>query len=79
MFTGLPTGPKDTATGDLHLTYRAARNRRVAVLQLLGADRISPNLYERRLVDLSANRFRFIGRERAGKAWVLQEWVCELL
>jgi hypothetical protein len=72
-------GPKDAGTGDLHLTYRSARNRRVAVLQLIAADRQWPNLYEPRLVDLSARRMRFVGSERVGKAWVVQEWVCEVL
>lgn len=72
-------GPRDAARGDLHLTYRTARNRRVAVLQLLGADRQWPNLYEPRLVDLSADRMRFIGYEAHDQAWHMQEWVCELL
>lgn len=72
-------GPRDGATGDLHLTYRSARNRRVAVLQLLSADRRWPNLYDPKLVDLSANRMRFVGAERSGNAWHVQEWVCELL
>lgn len=72
-------GPKDSAEGDLHLTYRTARNRRVAVLQLIAADKQWPNLYEPRLVDLSANRLRFVGAERVGQAWHMQEWICELL
>jgi len=72
-------GPKTTATGELHLTYRTARNRRVAVLQLLGAERAWPNLYDPKLVDLSANRMRFVGAERTGTAWHVQEWTCELL
>lgn len=72
-------GPKDCGTGDLHLTYRTNRNRRVAVLQLIAADRKWPNLYDPRLVDLSANRMRFVGSERVGNAWVVQEWVCEVL
>lgn len=58
-------GSKVAGTGDLHLTYRTARNRRVAVLQLIGADRHWPNLYEPRLVDLSARRMRF-GWHRKG-------------
>lgn len=72
-------GPRSVASGDLHLTYRTNRNRRVAVLQLLGADKRWPNLYDPKLVDLSASRMRFVGHERAGSAWVLQEWVCEVL
>ncbi len=72
-------GPKAAGRGDLHLTYRTARNRRIAVLQLLGADRQWPNLYDAKLVDLSANRLRFIGHERVGEGWHLQEWICELL
>lgn len=71
-------GPKDRGTGDLHLTYRTTSNRRVAVLQLLGASRRWPNLYEPRLVDLSADRMRFIGFESAENAWYLQEWIVEL-
>lgn len=39
-------GYKDTGMGGLHLTYRAVKNRRVAVLQLLGADRQFPNLFD---------------------------------
>jgi hypothetical protein len=69
----------NTASGDLHLTYRTVRDRRVAVLQLLGAERQWPNLYDPRLVDLSAGRMRFVGWEKAGEAWVVQEWVCEVL
>lgn len=72
-------GPKASGTGDLHLTYRTTRNRRVAVLQLLGADRQWPSLYDPKLVDLSANRLRFVGHERVGEGWHLQEWVCEVL
>jgi hypothetical protein len=72
-------GPADAGVGDLHLTYRTARNRRVAVLQLLGADKQWPNLYEPKLVDLAANRFRFVGHEKSGEAWVVQEWKVELL
>lgn len=71
-------GPKEHATGDLHLTYRTTRNRRVPVLQLLGANRHWPNLYDPRLVDLSANRMRFIGLEPTDQAWHLQEWIVEL-
>lgn len=72
-------GNKARATGDLHLTYRTNGSRRVAVLQLLGADRVFPNLYDPKLVDLSANRMRFVGAERTGSAWHVQEWICELL
>lgn len=72
-------GPTDAGTGDLHLTYRTSRDRRVAVLRLLGCDREWPNLYEPRLVDLSARRMRFIGAERVGEAWYMQEWICEVL
>jgi hypothetical protein len=72
-------GPKDAGTGDLHLTYRTANNRKVAVLQLLSADRHWPNLYEPRLVDLSAERMRFIGYEPDDHAWHMQEWICTVL
>jgi len=50
------------------------------MLQLLGADRAWPSLFEPKLVALSAREFRFVGFERhEGRAWVLQEWACELL
>lgn len=72
-------GPKNTGIGDLHLTYRTSQNRRVAVLQLIAADRAWPNLFDPKLVELSAGRMRFVGSERVGAAWVVQEWICELL
>lgn len=72
-------GPRESGTGQLHLTYRTSRNRRVAVLQLLSANCKWPNLYDPKLVDLSANRMRFVGAERCGNAWHVQEWICELL
>lgn len=72
-------GLKEMGTGDLHLTYRTAGNRRVAVLKLIAADRQWPNLFDPRLVDLSANRMRFIGYERDDQAWHLQEWLCEIV
>jgi hypothetical protein len=64
--------------GDLHLTYRTSGNRRVAVLQLLGADRRFPNLFDPKLVELSGSTLRFIGYEPVESAWVMQEWVCDL-
>jgi hypothetical protein len=51
----------------------------IPLLQLLGADRIWPNLYEPRLVSLSAREFAFLGFQRHGEAWVMQQWDCELL
>jgi len=72
-------GPKHAGTGDLHLTYRTANNRRVAVLQLIGADKQWPSLYDPKLVDLTADRMRFIGYEKADAAWHMQEWICEVL
>ncbi len=51
----------------------------MAVLQLLGADKKWPNLYEPRLVDLSADRMRFIGFERVDTGWHMQEWICTTL
>ena len=71
--------PGCMCTGDLYLTYRANGNRRVAVLQLLGAERIWPNLFEPRLVALHARQLTFIGYEREDNAWHLQEWDCDLL
>jgi hypothetical protein len=71
-------GGRRATAGDLHLTYRTAENRRVAVLQLLGADCVFPNLYDPKLIDMSGNVMRFIGYEPADHAWHMQEWVCEL-
>lgn len=71
-------GPKEIGTGDLHLTYRTSRNRRVGVLQLIAADKKWPNLYDPKLVELSADRMRFVGSERVGNAWVVQEWICTM-
>jgi len=74
-----PFGQGHTASGDLHLTHRTKDGRKIPVLQLLSADRQWPNLYEPRLVALSAREFAFIGLERHDQAWVLQQWDCELL
>jgi hypothetical protein len=74
-----PYGQGHTATGDLHLTNRTVDTRRVQKLELLGADRVWPALFEPRLVALSANEFHFLGFERCGNAWVMQQWDCELL
>jgi hypothetical protein len=68
---------KSTA-GDLYLTYRAAGNRRVPVLQLLGAQQRFPSLYDAKLVELSGTNLRFVGYEACETAWVLQEWICEI-
>lgn len=72
-------GSHAACPGDLHMTYRASESRRVAVLQLLGAPRLFPNLYDAKLVDLSGNTLRFIGYECVEHAWHMQEWVCELV
>lgn len=72
-------GNKEAGSGDLHLTYRTTHNRKVPVLQLIGADKKWPNLYDPKLVDLSANRMRFVGAERVGNAWHVQEWICEVV
>jgi hypothetical protein len=74
-----PYGHGHTATGDLHLTHRTADGRRIPLLQLLGAERQWPNLFEPKLVSLGARQFCFLGFERSGDAWVLQQWDCELL
>jgi hypothetical protein len=71
-------GNKESACGDLHMTYRTSWNRRVAVLQLIAADKKWPNLYDPKLVDLSAGRMRFVGAERVANAWYVQEWICDL-
>lgn len=72
-------GPTSSASGDLHLTYRTSRGRKVAVLQLLSADRAWPSLYDPKLVELSAKRLRFVGHQRDGSAWYTQEWVCDVV
>jgi hypothetical protein len=72
-------GGQHSTAGALHLTYRTHANRRVAVLQLIRAERRFPNLDDPRLVDLSGNVLRFIGYEAVESAWVMQEWVCELV
>jgi hypothetical protein len=69
---------RDSCAGDLYLTYRTSENRRVAVLKLIGAPRVFPNLYDPKLVELSGSTLRFIGYELADGAWVLQEWCCDL-
>lgn len=73
-----PYGQGHTATGDLHLTHRTVDNPRVSLLQLLGADRQWPKPVPK-LVALSARGFGFIGVARCDRAWVLQQWNCELL
>jgi hypothetical protein len=74
-----PYGQGHTATGDLHLTYRTVDTRRVQKLELLGANRVWPSLFEPRLLALSAGELQFLGFERCGNAWVMQQWNCELL
>jgi hypothetical protein len=74
-----PFGNDHSSTGDLYLTFRTRDGRKIPLLQLLGADRQWPNLYEPRLVSLSARQFAFLGFERHGEAWVMQQWDCELL
>jgi hypothetical protein len=74
-----PFGQPAAASGDLHLTYVTANGRKVQALQLLGADKDCPRLFEPRLVALSTSVMRFVGFERAEEAWVMQEWECEVL
>jgi hypothetical protein len=74
-----PYGLGHTATGDLHLTYRTASGRRVPLLQLLGTERQWPALYEPKLVSMLGTNFSFLGFERDDRAWVMQQWDCELL
>jgi hypothetical protein len=71
-------GPQRACVGDLHLTYRTSQNRKIAVLQLLGAERTFPNVYDPKLVDFGRNTLRFIGYEPIDGAWVTQEWHCDL-
>lgn len=74
-----PVGQGHSASGDLHLSYRTVDGHRVPLLQLLGSDRPWPVLFEPRLRHLSAREFGFLGYERDGRAWVLQQWDCEML
>lgn len=74
-----PYGQGHTATGDLHLTHRTADGRKIPLLQLIGAERQWPNLYEPKIVSLGSGQLCFSGLERHGQAWVLQQWDCELI
>jgi hypothetical protein len=74
-----PYGLGHTAIGDLFLAHKTKDGRRVPLLQLLGANQQWPNLYEPRLIAWCAGEFKFIGLERHGNAWVLQQWDCEAL
>ena len=74
-----PYGQHPKPTGDLHLTHLTVDGRRVAALQLLGSDRPISRLFDPRLVELASDKLRFIGFERVERAWVLQEWDCQLL
>lgn len=56
-----------------------ALTTQVPVLQLLGADRSWPSLFDPKLVAMSAREFSLIGFERSDRAWVLQQWDCELI
>ena len=73
-----PYGLGGKASGDLHLTHVTADGRKIPALQLLGADQRIPRLFEPRVVELSADKIRFLGFERVERAWVMQEWDCEL-
>lgn len=72
-------GERLRAIGQLSLSYRTANGRRVPVLHLLGSDRGLPSLFEPRLVAWAGAEFKFLGFQRDDRAWVLQEWDCELL
>lgn len=74
-----PYGLGHTATGQLSMGHRDASGRMVPVLRLLGAERPWPDLFEPRLTSWMGNEFKFVGYEREDRAWVLQEWDCELL
>ena len=66
--------------GQLSLVYReGSHGKNVPALQLLGLERPWPLLFEPRITALMGNEFKFIGWERCDRAWVLQEWDCELL
>jgi hypothetical protein len=74
-----PRDRSSTATGQLSLSYREAQERRVPVLALLGTKADWPRLFEPRLTAWAGSEFKFLGLEREDRAWVLQEWACELL
>jgi hypothetical protein len=74
-----PYGQHPKPTGDLHLTHLTVDGRRVAALQLLGADRPISRLFDPKLVELASDKLRFIGFERVDRSWVMQEWDCQLL
>ena len=73
-------GHGHTGVGSLSLVYEpGAHDRPVPVLQLLGAGRPWPELFEPRLSAWMGDEFKFIGWERCDRAWVLQEWDCEVI
>ena len=75
-----PYGQGHTGVGQLAMVYRpGSHDRPVPVLRLLGVGRAWPELFEPRLVDWMGKEFKFLGWERYGRAWVLQEWDCEVL
>lgn len=65
--------------GELYLTRaNVDGERQVQALQLLGVAERPPMLYEPRLTHLFDDELHFVGYERAGRAWVLQEWRCKM-
>jgi hypothetical protein len=74
-----PYGKGDTAIGQLSLMHRDASGRKVACPAPGGAERAWPDLYEPRLAAWGGNEFKFLGYERLDRAWVMQEWECEVL
>lgn len=67
------------SSGRLRMSYRTVdMTRRVAYLTLLDATRPLPNLFEPRVVEVCEGEIHFLGLEREGDAWVLQEWRCRL-
>lgn len=73
-------GPYLQAVGELHLAHReVASGRKVQLLELLGSTQPLPHLYEPRLIHLTDEQLFFMGYERAGGAWTLQQWECDLI
>jgi hypothetical protein len=69
------------ASGHLHLAYGTLDDlqRKVACLKLIEASASIGSLYEPRVTHLTGNQIYFLGMERDGAAWVLQEWRCTIV
>lgn len=52
-------------------------DRTVPVLRTIGDDRHA--MYDPRVTYVTAGTIRFMGMEREGRAWHVQEWSCDLV